>query len=359
MGLGMPEVTSGERAALRKEQKVGRSEEVGVAIDVLTAAYRLNVEVDGRRHIRYVRDKGEVGVIGINPEVAAILDRKNGPTVLLDATPDDRLLSFLFGKDGPEASVYAEDGAAITKRIVYNPKANRTHWLPDGIPQERGIGKALEAGLAGDAGRVGIVTYKKVAEELKRSWEGGEGPFAAILRAFRDRGGKLDLMYFGNLKGRDDLMKVDRLVLLGGHWRHVAEVRAMADYLGLDEEEAREYARQLARDELAQAAGRLRGPQRQQAAETIHFGTQLPTGWGRETILQEMPTGHPKNKTAMTKEEFKAARKAQGLTQAAWGKMLGKSEENVRRYENGRLAVPEEIKRAIDRLGHPNGEGGQ
>ena len=87
------------------------------------------------------------------------------------------------------------------------------------------------------------------------------------------------------------------------------------------------------------------------SCETVHVGTQLPTGWGRGTLVMEMPTGRPENEAAMTMEEFKAARKAHGLTQMALGKLIGKSEETVRRYERGKLSVPEEVWRAMEAQG--------
>lgn len=52
----------------------------------------------------------------------------------------------------------------------------------------------------------------------------------------------------------------------------------------------------------------------------------------------------------MTKDEFKAARKSLGLTQAELAKALGKSSRMIVHYEAGKVAVPNSVRLMMDMI---------
>jgi hypothetical protein len=332
----MPHILTTEIVGLRSTRDRERAQNVATARRVLTAMARLYVKMRGPLYAGSFQE----GVRGINPEVAEVFRRK-GQVVLLDATPDLRLLEHVMGHAPERTELNVGNGATIRREVVYT-KATRSSLTPDGGVNVREVAKILEQALAGAEGQfVGIVTYKEIAGPLREAWESAQGPFAELLNAHRATGGELDVLHYGNMRGRDDLKEVDRLVTIGDPCPNVGNEEAWAKTLNI--EDADGYINQLTRDELEQAHGRIRAPWRTKPAVAMHFGRELPGGWGAGTTVSQMPTGRPKNTAAMAGEEFKGARVGLKLSQKEFAKLMELSERAVRNYESGARGIPPDV----------------
>lgn len=240
------------------------------------------------------------GVIA-SPAVAVALHR-HGPTVLLDATADVAVLSAVAEGDVPVVDVCVDDGALVTRSLLYWSGASRKNTLggDDGIALrvrwDEGLGRYLRAALTRvlDAGarRLAIFTWKPLSLHLRAVAAGQiADPVAEEIFAWvRSLGATVDFGHYGAARGRNDWKDCDGLVSIGDPRSNVGSSRAVAAVLGLAESHAAIYRRATAA-EVSQVSGRLRAPWRTTGAIHVHVGTVAPDAWDQRAEVLELPRG--------------------------------------------------------------------
>jgi DNA-binding transcriptional regulator YiaG len=313
------------------------------------------------------------GIRGMNPDYAATL-RAEG-SILLDATPDFVLLNHILGHKPEVVKIHATDGTTITRRVINTTDATRKNWAPKGGKVNvKGVERVLkvlfdrawewqrEVNPGGEGIDVGIVTFQAVATLLDKAWRTGEGAFSEVLNEFKARDGKLRVMYYGYIEGRNTMEGVDVLATLGDQRLPLDDEQWWArTRFGMNEEEADAYYLRLSQLDLEQAHGRDRSPRRTKPGLLLHFGQVLPRGWHRQNCkLGEMPTGAPKRDKAaalrqapMTGEEVTALRKGAGLTQKDLADLLEVNVKTIGRIERDErvltVEMAEKLRDACDR----------
>lgn len=224
--------------------------------------------------------------------VGAALSRP-GPTVLLDATADMAVVRAIAQGNVPVLDVVVRDGAPVTRRLLYWSGASRKTSFDGGdVRWREGLERYLRAALAnvvdGGATRVGLFTWKALADRLRSP---GDDPVAtAILGDLAARGVTLTIGHYGHARGRNDWAGCDALVSVGDPRPNVGASRAVAAVLGLAAEHAEVYRRATAA-EVSQVAGRLRAPWRSSCATHVHVGTVVPASWDASAEVMELPKG--------------------------------------------------------------------
>jgi hypothetical protein len=259
------------------------------------------VEVDPRDGSRRVLR----GVMA-SPAVAAALHRY-GPTVLLDATADAELLGALAGGTVPVVDVRVADGAPVARRLLYwAGAARRTALDGAGVRWGEGVERYLRAALAhavdGGARRIGVFSWKPLADCLRAAVAGdvGADPIAAALVTdLRARGVTLVVGHYGHARGLDAWADCDALVSLGDPRPNLGASRAVAAVLGLAGSASEVYGRATAA-EVSQVSGRLRAPWRTAPAVHVHVGTVAPASWDRRAEVLELPRGVAQGADAAT-----------------------------------------------------------
>jgi hypothetical protein len=153
------------------------------------------------------------------------MGRTEGPTVLADATADVDMIRMAAG--GPDAPVKVvdlrvADGVAARRLLLYWSHASRKQCLTAGEPRwEAGLAaylaEALRLAAPPDGGRLGLITWKPLADTLREALEDpathpeAAGVFAPLLR----RGVRILVGHYGATRGRDDWVGADALVTFG------------------------------------------------------------------------------------------------------------------------------------------------
>ena len=297
--------------------------------------------------------EGKVYVMEEVPHLRAALLRA-GPTTILDATIDMRMLHAFLGSwseifGGIRVhDVVAVDGAEIERRWILCASASRKRWLSDhgALNASHFVGplrRALHV-VGEDSARrnLAIITFKPIEDVLLAAWTATEPSglrpaaraVARELQVWKARRGNLQVMHYGGLRGSNDLERVDALITLGDPWPelHSARARAILMKLGGDA-----HAADLCRAELAQAVGRFREVARDRPGIIVAVGQVPPPGWTREnTRIETLAIGRPRAATQGVRGDVLAAWRAEfGLSQREAARCIGISKTTLVRYERG------------------------
>jgi len=214
----------------------------------------------------YGADKGahELRVCAVVEGMAdALRDDRCGRAVL-DATGDAELLRP-FVRELVTRTVAVEDPCDVRRVFIPWSHGTRRHilttsgtvrWDACAAPFREALAVALAD--VPDGGSIAVLSYKAVADALRRAWENPEDahPQAAeILAPLRARGITPRWGHYGNLRGRNAWSGVDAEVCLGTPYPPVAEVQQRAEAYELSHA-ARDLTVQAAEDEIEQAVAR-------------------------------------------------------------------------------------------------------
>ena len=326
---GAPKVSVDGRLMLRSGGDIGD-------VRVLSALGRALLEAGGGGRIvrSEIRDSRLV-IVELAIHMRHAIERARS-TVLVDATLDVDALEALLGRRIDVRDIPVADGATVERVHVVCASATRRSWLPHGrIETKNLVGplrRALEVVCEDPTRRtLGIVTFASLELPLRDAW-GGSGPaeLVEVLDPWRRRGGSVETLHYGGVRGRNDLAGVDALITLGDPWPDKLAAQARAEVLGLGFAAAYERA---ARAELAQAEGRIRAPRRTRAAIVVHVGRLVPDGWADARAV-EQEAGRPRAGAADVRGDvLRAWRQELGLSQAAVAQLLGVGRRTVQRVE--------------------------
>lgn len=261
---------------------------------------RVRVSVAVRDH---GADKGahELRVCAVVEGMADALRDDRCGRVVLDATGDAELLRpFVPALDSRTVAV--EDPCDVRRVFIPWSHGTRRYTLTTSgtVRWDACAGpfrEALAVALADvpDGGSVALLSYKAVADALRRAWEDPEGahPQAAeILAPLRARGITPRWGHYMNLRGRNAWSGVDAVVCLGTPYPPVAEVQQRAEAYELVHA-ARDLTRQAAEDELEQAVARgLRGL-RDRPVTLVVLAGELPRRADARWTVRALAVGRP------------------------------------------------------------------
>ena len=223
---------------------------------------------------------------------------RSGPTILADATADTDVLEKLLPHDKVNiVDVRTADGAPVKRTLLYCEGATRKSWIPKNASTRWGDGlvryldEAVRLADVPDGGSLGIITFKRLADELRLAWDGSQYPhdgIERILRGLRERRVTVCFGHYGALRGRDDWRDSDALVVLGTPRPNLGASQAIADALGLEQSAAYRHAISA---ELSQACGRLRTPWRTKAGSIVVVANVVPLSWDARATVLELPHG--------------------------------------------------------------------
>lgn len=366
------------RSVVLARSSTGRAIELGRAsrfLDLLwrgvTSPVLVSAQVDDRAGERAAT------LVSLGPDLLNALEHEGG-VVILDANAALHMPAIeLVLRDLPHTrgtptkllELSVEDGAPILRTVLACGSANRTAWMPRGVPDwDAGILSALRAAVAW-MGRVpwcktvGFIapltieaavahtlrpddpTPRKLWPHSARALDAARALLAPVLAGFD---GDILTGHYGALEGLDFMAGCDATVTFMDPRPNLGDEMLRAEFLGLD---ADGRVDELAAAELEQAHGRLRTIHRSRPGRQLHVGVVVPHGWaGRAVDVESLLIGRPRGAAAMPAAEFAAAREASGMSQAAWAKALRVSAGAVKHYEHGRAPVPEDVARAVRSL---------
>lgn len=355
-----------------------RAAEVGRVSRVLDLLWRAVVSsvVFGAR-IDERSGERAASVVSINEDLACALEHE-GSVVVLDANAALHVAAITrvmqarpetVGGAPDLVEIAVDDGAPILRTVLACGSANRTAWMPRGVPDwEAGITSALRSVVAWmnrvpwcrSVGFIApLVIEAAIAHTLrpndpkpvsawphsKKSLDAARKALDPILKGFD---GEIVTGHYGALEGLDFMARCDATVTFMDPRPNLGDEQLRAEYLGLDAEGRVD---DLAAAELEQAHGRLRTIHRTKPGRQLHVGVVVPHGWaGRAVEIETITVGRPKGVAAMSAEEFTAARAASGLSQAAFARSIRASVGAVKHYEHGRAPVPDDVARAVRAL---------
>ena len=286
--------------------------------------------------------------------------RREGRTVLLDASLDARALSVAAGYDLATriTRVWARDGAPVSRTWLRWGAGARRSLIDEGELQlgvfASGLRHAIRwANEDPKCSRIGLFCIKpfracldaalartrgadeREARGLLARWgvpqrylSEIDSHLVPVLRAFA---GEILPGHHGALRGLNDWLNVDATITLGDPWPHLLAARHEHAYFS-GEGDSR--SRWIAERELEQAHGRLRAPGLTRPARALHVGSVLPRGPGwTDAEYREVEGGRPRTDAAMPAEELRAwVQREHGgrLRQAARALEIGA--ETLRRY---------------------------
>lgn len=365
---------------------------IGTASKVLAAVHAAaRAEMDGgaAHTARVERVKGGGAVLVITSPNQPLVDalRRDGVTVVLDATPDVAALSRLAGADlraqGRVVEHHAAPRAQVERTLLYWPDGVRARLFRrdglDPVPLRSALrAVATWAGEHPELHRLGLVTFVRAelvigaalcstggprATAARRLWLEKYGLDAANfdecvaaatealapwLRGGAGRG--VQLAHYGGVRGLNRMQTVDAIATLGDPWPEMGESRDVAKYLGIDGWEER-YSQQ-ARDEITQAQGRLRVIWRDEKLLALHAGRTLPSDplWCGSVQFRRLPAHRPTADAAMTAEALREALTSLGLSVRAAASRLGIGKSAVAQYLRAERPVPERVAQSVSAL---------
>lgn len=356
----------------------GRAAELGKASRFLDLLWRgVTSPVLVSAHIDERSGERAATLVSLNPDLLHALEHEGG-VVLLDANaalhmPAVELvlreLAHTRGTPTKLVELAVDDGAPILRTVLACGSANRSAWMPRGVPDwEAGILPALRAAVAWMARlpwcrSVGFIAPlaieaavahtlrpddpkpRKLWPHSKRALDVARAALAPVLAGFN---GEVLTGHYGALEGLDFMAGCDATVTFMDPRPNLGDEMLRAQYLGVDVDGRVD---ELAAAELEQAHGRLRTIHRTKPGRQLHVGVVVPHGWaGRPVDVESLLIGRPKGVAAMSAEEFSAAREASGMSQAAFARSIRAGVGAVKHYEKGRAPVPEDVARAVRSL---------
>lgn len=355
-----------------------RAEELGKASRFLDLLWRgVTAPVLVSAHIDERGGERAATLVSLNPDLLHALEHEGG-VVILDANaalhmPAVKLvlgeLAHTKGTPTKLVELAVDDGAPILRTVLACGSANRSAWMPRGVPDwDAGILPALRAAVAWMARlpwcrTVGFIAPlaieaavahtlrpddpkpRKLWPHSKRALDAARAALAPVLAGFD---GAVLTGHYGALEGLDFMAGCDATVTFMDPRPNLGDELLRGEFLGLDAEGRVD---ELAAAELEQAHGRLRTIHRTKPGRQLHVGVVVPHGWaGRPVDVESLLIGRPKGAAAMSAEEFTAAREASGVSQAAFARSVRVSVGAVKHYEKGRAPVPEDVARAVRSL---------
>lgn len=254
-----------------------------------------------------VRDYGadagahELRVCAVVEGMADALRDDRCGRVVLDATGDAELLRPFVPALDPR-TVAVEDPCDVRRVFIPWSHGTRRYTLTTSgtVRWDACAGpfrEALAVALADvpDGGSIALLSYKAVADALRRAWEDPENahPRAAeILEVLRSRGITPRFGHYMNLRGRNAWSGVDAVVCLGTPYSNVAEVQQRAEAYELGQA-VRDLTRQSAENELEQAVARgLRGL-RDRPVTLVVLAGELPRRADARWTVRALAVGRP------------------------------------------------------------------
>jgi hypothetical protein len=269
--------------------------------------------------------------IAVHVETAEAQLLREGNVVILDATPPLAELRAMLG-DVWWVSMTAADGAPITRRILPSGEATRSRLVPGKTVAWKHVEPLVRRALdhvRDVRGRILLVTHMPIAKQMKQALEDIFAPF----------GDRIDVAYFGGLRGLDEFRGHEACLSIGDPW---PDVRSSAEIAKIADIDPEAHARHAPRAELAQVHGRLRAPTRKTPAIMIHVGSVAAYGWtATNTEIVVKSPGRPRRRSTLTLDALRAWVVAQGGIRAG-ARALGILPGTVGRYVKGR-AVPAAI----------------
>lgn len=284
----------------------------------------------------------------------------------------------------PELSVVeiqVADRTAVTRTVRYTARAGITQVLakkaPDWsiiVPVFRDLfGRARRAGVK----RLLVITFKALDEAIAK----GDSPVQPLIAAWRKAGGELadhlpasilgqtegetttrqvsrPLRHYGELRSSNDYVTFDGYATLFDPRPNIGEHEVLCDYLGLNDDQARESLRDATSAELAQAHGRSRAVLRETPAWHIHYGQIAPDGWTTENARVAVAVrGRPASAPTVDPTEFATLVAVLGGTAKA-SERLRVPVRTLRHYLAGDAPVPVELARRLRMLTEKGVENG-
>lgn len=365
---------------------VGRASGVLRAIHLASAAA---IAGEAPHHARIERDKdGVATLVLIAPNYALVRAlRRDGATVVLDATPDIEVLSRLAGADleaaGRVTRCYAGEKAAV-ERTLLGWKGGTRKWLfhrkglyatQFGTVVRSVVRWALEDP---SASVLGLITFARAELVLSYAMQPTERQENAVARIWAEQH-KLDpanlrecaaavrpflyewtgsrasdgtartiqMAHYGGLRGLNRMKGVHALATIGDPWNELESERQAASYLGVKDWEAL-YVRKTA-EEIAQAQGRLRSIWRAgENLRALHAGWVLASDplWTGGVTFRRLPAHRPSADAAMTPEQLRAALDGLSLRKAA--ALLGVSKPLLGFYLRGDRRITPEFSTRVE-----------
>lgn len=286
-----------------------------------------------------------------NSAVADVLATSSA-VVVLDATGDQQVLGYMSTDPVNTVDIAVEDGAPIERVVRHWANGSRTRALPGGkvsIDVVAPIVKeALERASKFGAQTVLLVSYKPVVDALRAARDGSERHDEKLAAALSTSSLHVVLAHYGAIRGKNALEGVpwndlDAVITLGDPWPDVAQARAEAELMKLDDIAARSRAYSLAAIELVQVFGRLRAPRRTRPGLLLHFGRVLPSDWHSGNAGVEVrPEGRPPLQSSMALADLKALIRAFGSIRGL-AKASGVPESTIRHADSGQRPIGPEM----------------
>jgi hypothetical protein len=254
-----------------------------------------------------VRDYGadagahELRVCAVVEGMADALRDDRCGRVVLDATGDAELLRP-FVPELVTHTVAVEDPCDVRRVFIPWSHGTRRYTLTTSgtVRWDACAGpfrEALDVALANvpDGGSVAVLSYKAVADALRRAWEDPENAPAKaveILEVLRSRSITPRWGHYLNLRGRNAWSGVDAVVCLGTPYSNVAEVQQRAEAYELSHA-VRDLTRLSAENELEQAVARgLRGL-RDRPVTLVVLAGELPRRADARWTVRALAVGRP------------------------------------------------------------------
>ena len=251
----------------------------------------------------YGHDAGahELRVCAVVEGMADALRDDRCGRVVLDATGDAELVRP-FVPELVTRTIAVEDPCDVRRVFIPYSHGTRRHILTkSGTVRWDDVASAFREALAvalatvPDGGSVAVLSYKAVADALRRAWEDPENahPRAAeILAPLRERGITPRWGHYMALRGRNAWAGVDAEVCLGTPYSNVAEVQQRAEAYELSHA-VRDLTRQSAEDELEQAVARGVRGLRDRPVTLVVLAAELPRRADARWTVRALAVGRP------------------------------------------------------------------
>lgn len=274
------------------------------------------------------------------------------PVVVLDATGDQQVLEYLSTEPVNTVDIAVEDGAPIERAVRHWANGSRKRAIPGGKVSVDVVApvvkEALERAAKSGARSILLVSYKPVVDALRAARDQADGHDEKLAASLSTASLHVVLAHYGAIRGKnvvegttwDDL---DAVITLGDPWPDVAQARAEAELMKLDDVAAASRAHSLAAIELVQVFGRLRAPRRTRPGLLLHYGRVLPSDWHSGNASVEVrPEGRPPLLSSMALADLKTLVQAFGSIRGL-AKASGVPETTIRHADSGQRPIGPEM----------------
>lgn len=383
-GRDTPELVQSSALRARDPSQGAFAAVIGDVSRVLRAVHRaaaaaMTGEAPHAARVERAPDGGAVLVITApNAPLVAVL-RRDGATVVLDATPDVPVLSRLAGADlesqGRVVRAYAQEAATVSRTLLaWRGGSRAALFRRDGVHPER-LASAVRAVVRWaledpTAASLGVVTFLRaelilgyvMQPESKRDatravWTGRHklalanlDECAAAVRPLLNEwtGSRAEngtertvmLAHYGGMRGLNRMSDVDTLATVGDPWGELGESAENAKYLGVADWEA--WYRRKTSEEIEQALGRLRTVWVSTNLRAMHVGTMLPSDprWSGGVTFRRLQAHRPSAVAAMSADTLRSLLTQSGMSLRAAATALGVSKSALSFYLRGDRPIP-------------------